>query len=65
MVSFMEIKRPANPACEINGALPTESGMLARGFVVVVNDDVVRADREPIAVKDGDEVCLLAALAGG
>ena len=43
----------------------TESGVPARGFVVVVNDDVVRLERESIVLKDGDELCLLAALAGG
>jgi hypothetical protein len=43
----------------------TPSGQLADGFVLVVNDEVLRRPHTSLALVPGDQVCLLAALAGG
>jgi sulfur carrier protein ThiS len=43
----------------------TESGDLARGYVLVVNDDIVRRDHGAVRLERGDQVSIIAAIAGG
>jgi sulfur transfer ThiS family protein len=43
----------------------TPSGGIADGFVLVVNDEVLRRPDASLVVRPGDQICLLAALAGG
>jgi sulfur carrier protein ThiS len=43
----------------------TESGRIARGFVVAVNNEVVPGDRGVSHVTEGDEICIIVQLAGG
>ncbi len=43
----------------------TESGGVAMGFVLVVNDEVQPDSGVPFDLGEEDEVCLLAAIAGG
>ena len=43
----------------------TPSGDVAEGVVLVVNDEVVQRPSPSLTIAPGDEVCLLAALAGG
>ena len=41
------------------------SGAIGRGFVLVVNNEVIRRPDASLALSAGDEICLLAAFAGG
>ena len=43
----------------------TPSGEVVGGFVLVVNDEVVQRPSSSLTIAPGDELCLLAALAGG
>jgi sulfur carrier protein ThiS len=43
----------------------TDSGQVAPGFALVVNDEVVPRQAAPAAVRGGDEIALIAAIAGG
>jgi hypothetical protein len=43
----------------------TPEAQLADGFVLVVNDEVLSRPHTSLALGPGDQVCLLAALAGG
>jgi molybdopterin converting factor small subunit len=43
----------------------TESGRIARGFVLAVNNEVVLDDQGASHVTDGDEICIIVQLAGG
>jgi molybdopterin converting factor small subunit len=38
---------------------------IARGFVIVVNDEVVTRPDPSMRLRTGDELCLITALAGG
>jgi molybdopterin converting factor small subunit len=42
-----------------------ETDSISGGFVLVVNDEVVSLSGVSVELGDGDEVCLLAAIAGG
>jgi molybdopterin converting factor small subunit len=57
---------------ELRGRFPslaervlTDSGSIAAGFVLVVNDEVQPDNGVPFDLDEDDEVCLLPALAGG
>lgn len=43
----------------------TEGDQLATGFALVVNDEVLRHNDEPPRLSEGDEIALIAAIAGG
>ena len=43
----------------------TQSNTLAAGFVLAVNDKVVRSNHAASVLRSGDELCIIAALAGG
>jgi sulfur carrier protein ThiS len=43
----------------------TDDGGVAHGFVLVVNDEVLPRRIPPFELGDEDEVCLIAAIAGG
>ena len=43
----------------------TESGTLATGFVVAVNDEVLPSGYTSVELHSGDEVAIIAAMAGG
>lgn len=43
----------------------TESGTLATGFVVAVNDEVLPSGYTSMELHSGDEVAIIAAMAGG
>ena len=38
---------------------------LAHGFVLVINDQIVRGDYPAISLRNGDELAIIAAVAGG
>jgi molybdopterin converting factor small subunit len=42
----------------------TESGGIARGFALAVNDEIMPVGQRP-SLKDGDEICIIVQLAGG
>jgi molybdopterin converting factor small subunit len=42
-----------------------DAARLANGFVLVVNDEIVRGDHASLALGGGDEVAIIAAVAGG
>jgi len=43
----------------------TEHGTLASGFALVVNDEVVHADYHSLHMSSGDEIAIIASVAGG
>ncbi|MBV9957663.1 MAG: MoaD/ThiS family protein [Acidobacteria bacterium] len=43
----------------------TESGSLASGFVLAVNDEIIRRDFDSLKFNGGDEFSIIAAMAGG
>jgi sulfur carrier protein ThiS len=43
----------------------TDSGAIASGFVLVVNDEVMPRGQQTFEVRGGDRLSLLAAMAGG
>jgi sulfur carrier protein ThiS len=43
----------------------TDSGQVAPGFALVVNDEVMPRHAASAAVRGGDEIALIAAIAGG
>jgi hypothetical protein len=43
----------------------TESGSLATGFALVVNDEVVQGDPAALRVHSGHQMSIIAAMAGG
>lgn len=43
----------------------TESGTIAAGFILAVNDNVVQKDYVSLHFNSGDEICIIAAMAGG
>jgi hypothetical protein len=59
-------------AAEIRERLPvlaervlTDSNHIARGFVLVVNDKIVAGDQIRVNLCDGDNISVIAQLAGG
>jgi sulfur carrier protein ThiS len=43
----------------------TESGSIASGFVLAVNDEVIRGGYASLEFRSGDEFSIIAAMAGG
>lgn len=43
----------------------TDSGTIGNGFVLIVNDEVVKRDCTALQLHDGDECWIIAAIAGG
>lgn len=43
----------------------TESGAVSDGFVLVVNDEIVAGNFHALELRSGDELSIIAALAGG
>jgi sulfur carrier protein ThiS len=43
----------------------TEHGKLASGFALVVNDEVVTANYSSLHLTSGDEIAIIASIAGG
>lgn len=43
----------------------TESGGVASGFVLAVNDEIIRQSSDSLKFNDGDEFSIIAAMAGG
>ncbi len=43
----------------------TEAGKINHGFVLVVNDEIILDDYSSLVFHDGDELCIVAAIAGG
>lgn len=43
----------------------TESGNVASGFVLAVNDEVIRGGYDSLEFRSGDEFSIIAAMAGG
>lgn len=42
-----------------------DAGQLSNGFILVVNDEIVRGNHASLAVGSGDEIAIIAAVAGG
>src|SRR5262245_65844257 len=42
-----------------------DGASLAHGFVLVVNDQIVRGDYGTMSLRNGDELAIIAAVAGG
>jgi molybdopterin converting factor small subunit len=62
----------ADVADQVRAELPglaervmTATGSIRPGFVLVVNDEVIRHPGPTLRLHEGDEICLIAALAGG
>lgn len=43
----------------------TETGSIASGFVLAVNDEIIRQNSESLKFNNGDEFSIIAAMAGG
>jgi sulfur carrier protein ThiS len=50
---------------QLAGRIMPDSLRLATGFVLVVNDEIVRGDHASLQLRSGDEVVIIAAVAGG
>ncbi len=50
---------------DLAGHVLTGDGAIVPGFVLVVNDEVMQRGRTDFPVGDGDDLAVLAALAGG
>ena|ERR1051326_9375908 len=42
-----------------------DGGQLSNGFILVVNDEIVRGNHASLAIGGGDEIAIIAAVAGG
>jgi sulfur carrier protein ThiS len=42
-----------------------DGASLAHGFVLVINDRIVRGDYAAMSLRNGDELAIIAAVAGG
>jgi len=42
-----------------------ETGSIATGFVLVVNDEVIQSDYQVLDFRCGDEIIIIASIAGG
>jgi len=50
---------------KLAGQVLTESDNLAMGFILALNDEVIRSDYSALHFRSGDEFSIIAAMAGG